>query len=699
MWSSVGNSTATFSTTLVWTTAWGEPNQIEGRDGATIILTNEAHVLPTNSSGTVDYTDSGTSIQVYLGTQPVPFDGSSPYSSPSFRVSAAVTQGTITIGTISGSSNTVTVGNHTNQTTDLAIITYTITVVNSKGDSETYTKTQSISKSKEGQEGIKNETFEIYYSLSSSSAPTTPSATSYTFSSGSFTGLTSSWTTTPVPITGAAANNFWKSRVIARENSNAAGVSSGANLSFSSAVRLLSGFGDVVGKNETQINIDNLVDSNNVRTYASYAGLGLNSSGYITGGIWDGSTLFSSSEALNVRGAFSNVATTPNLDVAYGGTGEVNSNTFRNDNITVSQGASGVFTLSRGAYAADTTTITKSNLGLNYAEGATVGATWGSNLASQPADNTIFNNNLTVSQGAAGVFTLSRGAYAADTTTISKSNLGLNYAEGATVGATWGTNISSQPSNLAGINSTEGTKLGGIASGATVGATWGSNLVSQPADNTIFNNNLTVSQGAAGVFTLSRGAYAADTTTISKSNLGLNYAEGATVGATWGTNISSQPSNLAGINSTEGTKLGGIASGATVGAVWDTNITSQPATSTILNSGITTVQTSGSTTHSWSITNDGSTTSYNPQLSSQQTIFEWYNGAGTKIADKTITTTLQTSTKDGDVAYGGTSAVTMSPSSAPQGITGQTITATYNGVKASVSIFVIDMSGWTFKAG
>ena len=514
-------------------------------------------------------------------------------------------------------------------------------------------------------------------------------------------------------------------------------------------------------------------------------------------------------------------------------------NTIFNNNLTVSQGAAGVFTLSRGAYAADTTTISKSNLGLNYAEGATVGATWGtnissqpsnlaginstegtklggiasgatvgatwgSNLASQPADNTIFNNNLTVSQGAAGVFTLSRGAYAADTTTISKSNLGLNYAEGATVGATWGTNISSQPSNLAGINSTEGTKLGGIASGATVGATWGSNLASQPADNTIFNNNLTVSQGAAGVFTLSRGAYAADTTTISKSNLGLNYAEGATVGATWGTNISSQPSNLAGINSTEGTKLGGIASGATVGAtwgtnissqpsnlaginstegtklggiasgatvgatwgtnissqpsnlaginstegtklggiasgatvgatwgtnissqpsnlaginstegtklggiasgatvgaVWDTNITSQPATSTILNSGITTVQTSGSTTHSWSITNDGSTTSYNPQLSSQQTIFEWYNGAGTKIADKTITTTLQTSTKDGDVAYGGTSAVTMSPSSAPQGITGQTITATYNGVKASVSIFVIDMSGWTFKAG
>jgi len=42
-------------------------------------------------------------------------------------------------------------------------------------------------------------------------------------------------------------------------------------------------------------------------------------------------------------------------------------------------------------------------------------------------------------------------------------------------------NLSDKPSSLSGINSTEGTKLSGIAAGATVGATWGTNLSNIPA--------------------------------------------------------------------------------------------------------------------------------------------------------------------------------------------------------------------------
>jgi hypothetical protein len=42
-------------------------------------------------------------------------------------------------------------------------------------------------------------------------------------------------------------------------------------------------------------------------------------------------------------------------------------------------------------------------------------------------------------------------------------------------------NISDKPTSLSGINSTEGSKLTGIASGATVGATWGTNVASIPA--------------------------------------------------------------------------------------------------------------------------------------------------------------------------------------------------------------------------
>lgn len=52
-------------------------------------------------------------------------------------------------------------------------------------------------------------------------------------------------------------------------------------------------------------------------------------------------------------------------------------------------------------------------------------------------------------------------------------------AAGATVGATWGSNITGQPTDLSGINSTEGTKLSGIESGADV-------TPSFPSDENLF---------------------------------------------------------------------------------------------------------------------------------------------------------------------------------------------------------------------
>jgi len=51
----------------------------QGSDAITIILSNEAHTLPTTNSGTVTYTDSGTDIEVYEGTNQLGYDGTSPY--------------------------------------------------------------------------------------------------------------------------------------------------------------------------------------------------------------------------------------------------------------------------------------------------------------------------------------------------------------------------------------------------------------------------------------------------------------------------------------------------------------------------------------------------------------------------------------------------------------------------------------------
>ena len=80
-------------------------------------------------------------------------------------------------------------------------------------------------------------------------------------------------------------------------------------------------------------------------------------------------------------------------------------------------------------------------------------------------------------------------------------------ADGATAGATWGTDITNEPADLGDINASEGTKLGGVATGATAGATWDSNITSQPANATI--DNVGVESASAAFFTDSSGVWPA----------------------------------------------------------------------------------------------------------------------------------------------------------------------------------------------
>ena len=312
-------------------------------------------------------------------------------------------------------------------------------------------------------------------------------------------------------------------------------------------------------------------------------------------------------------------------------------NTIFNNNLTVSQGAAGVFTLSRGAYAADTTTISKSNLGLNYTDGATVGASWGSNISSQPANNQLYNSSLSVSQGNSGVFTLTRGGPAAVTTTISKTNLGLNYTDGATVGASWGSNISSQPAN-----------------------------------NQLYNSSLSVSQGNSGVFTLTRGGPAAVTTTISKSNLGLNYTDGATVGAPSGTNV-----------------------GSTAAATVElrANGANQDSTSTIRN-GVTTYETDKAPSIFWSNLSGN----FTPSFTTYDVNVIFRNGSGTIVQNTTIRVQRSTTSLLAATVTAGSSTGVSLGSATSSGST-QTTTITKNGITVKVTGFIIDGSGWTFKTG
>jgi predicted phage tail protein len=131
-----------------------------GTDAITTILSNEAHTLPTTSAGVVTYTDSGTDIEVWNGTTQVPYDGSSPYASPSFRVSASGSD--ITVGSASTvSTYTRQFADHNSMTQNNAVITYTIIVKNEAGVENTFTRKQTFAKSIQGADGAVGRTVKL----------------------------------------------------------------------------------------------------------------------------------------------------------------------------------------------------------------------------------------------------------------------------------------------------------------------------------------------------------------------------------------------------------------------------------------------------------------------------------------------------------------------------------------------------------
>ena len=119
-----------------------------GADAITAVLTNEAHTLPANSSGTVtSFSGSGTSIQVFKGSTELDGVVSGTPGTGEFRVTP--TASNISTGSISSTGNPVVVADHSNMTADVASISYAINVENSL----TLTKKQTFSKSKEGAAG------------------------------------------------------------------------------------------------------------------------------------------------------------------------------------------------------------------------------------------------------------------------------------------------------------------------------------------------------------------------------------------------------------------------------------------------------------------------------------------------------------------------------------------------------------------
>ena len=126
----------------------------DGIDALTVILTNEAHTLPVDTSGGVTYTGSGTSIRVFEGVTELDHDNTGTALSHYKVITTGSTD--ITPGSLTGEAANVlsaTFGAHSSITAATALVKYTITGKRAGGTAFTIIKYQSLSKSVAGVPG------------------------------------------------------------------------------------------------------------------------------------------------------------------------------------------------------------------------------------------------------------------------------------------------------------------------------------------------------------------------------------------------------------------------------------------------------------------------------------------------------------------------------------------------------------------
>lgn len=112
----------------------------------TVTITNPSMTLQETSAGTINYTGSGTDIQVLLGETVLTADQDGAQANNTFRVSAVasnITAGTSTvINDVNSNATIVRFGDHSDALTDTPVITYTITVKNGVGSTIILTRFQ-----------------------------------------------------------------------------------------------------------------------------------------------------------------------------------------------------------------------------------------------------------------------------------------------------------------------------------------------------------------------------------------------------------------------------------------------------------------------------------------------------------------------------------------------------------------------------
>lgn len=150
------DNTTNLTTSVSWNTNVAYVVGAAGNDGisgVTGVLTNDSFTLPASNTGVVTvYTNSGTDIHVYDGSTELNYDGSG-LSTGNWKVTVAGTN--ITPGTItdSGVFATIGVASGMSNSSLTASILYTISGVNLSGAAFSFTKIQTFTKAVAGDPG------------------------------------------------------------------------------------------------------------------------------------------------------------------------------------------------------------------------------------------------------------------------------------------------------------------------------------------------------------------------------------------------------------------------------------------------------------------------------------------------------------------------------------------------------------------
>jgi len=181
-----------------------------GADAIVVSLSNDNHTYPADNSGNITtIANDGTDIAVYEGASKLSYNGSGTSNGTwtVTRTDSSSVSSPSTFTDLGTDARHAGISSTSSLTSDSGTITFNISGKTSDGTSFTASKVQTLSKvrkgdtgtSTTGSDGRQRYSFTLYYTaevLSSANAPTPPTITNYTFSSGVIAGTNlTNWST------------------------------------------------------------------------------------------------------------------------------------------------------------------------------------------------------------------------------------------------------------------------------------------------------------------------------------------------------------------------------------------------------------------------------------------------------------------------------------------------------------------------